>query len=262
MDVIDNRPRPRSKKEQLAGKRTKLAKSPITKISLQHMGEEEPGNQTPEDIQPLSPRFPPGKTGKYLLVSVLALAILAVVFLAVRQLLPGRAEKAAGGSTQALSQETDSPGLVIRSRDGGRVWVGERQGILSIEVLDKEGRPRVLLTLPPGKEPEFTLLDQSRQPRLALTLEPEKKPSAKPKEKSESAGPPAQETAKPETALPQKPVAYVGAVTSNKYHYPNCKWVRLIGPQGRITFQSVKEAKEKGYIPCPTCKPPLNEPSQ
>jgi hypothetical protein len=48
----------------------------------------------------------------------------------------------------------------------------------------------------------------------------------------------------------------VGSKTSNKYHYPTCKWGRAISPWRLIKFKAVKEAQERGYIPCPVCKPP------
>jgi MinD-like ATPase involved in chromosome partitioning or flagellar assembly len=52
---------------------------------------------------------------------------------------------------------------------------------------------------------------------------------------------------------------YVGSVTSNKYHYPECKWAKTILPERVLGFKSIAEAKTKGYIPCPTCKPPLGD---
>ncbi len=55
------------------------------------------------------------------------------------------------------------------------------------------------------------------------------------------------------------PVKYVGFVSSNKYHYPNCKWAAGINHYPHRTFSSVKEARAKGYIPCPTCNPPSHD---
>lgn len=49
---------------------------------------------------------------------------------------------------------------------------------------------------------------------------------------------------------------YVGSITSNKYHYPDCKWARTIRAHKLRGFGSVKEARKAGYIPCPTCRPP------
>jgi len=63
----------------------------------------------------------------------------------------------------------------------------------------------------------------------------------------------------PKTAKAKAPVIYVGSITSNKYHYPDCKWAAKIKPYKLRTFHSVKEAREKGYIPCPTCRPPRSD---
>ena len=57
----------------------------------------------------------------------------------------------------------------------------------------------------------------------------------------------------------EAPVRYVGSATSNKYHYPDCKWAKQIGPKRLVTFKSAEEAKEEGYIPCPACKPPSSD---
>ena len=52
---------------------------------------------------------------------------------------------------------------------------------------------------------------------------------------------------------------YLGSITSNKYHYPDCKWAKTIIPEKLISFNSVAEAEGKGYIRCPTCKPPSED---
>jgi hypothetical protein len=52
---------------------------------------------------------------------------------------------------------------------------------------------------------------------------------------------------------------YVGSKTSNKYHYPGCKWAAEIKPQNLIHFSSTAEAHKRGYIPCPTCHPPESD---
>jgi hypothetical protein len=49
---------------------------------------------------------------------------------------------------------------------------------------------------------------------------------------------------------------YVGSKSSNKYHYPTCKFVRWISPGNLIKFKSAAEARARRYVPCPTCKPP------
>jgi hypothetical protein len=52
---------------------------------------------------------------------------------------------------------------------------------------------------------------------------------------------------------------YVGSKTSNKYHYPGCKWAAEIKPQNLLHFSSTAEAHKRGYIPCPTCLPPSSD---
>jgi hypothetical protein len=68
------------------------------------------------------------------------------------------------------------------------------------------------------------------------------------------------------TNTPQEPqtpaVTYVGSITSNKYHYPECKWAKTIIPRKIRVFHSVAEAKKAGYIRCPVCQPPLTDGSE
>ncbi len=49
---------------------------------------------------------------------------------------------------------------------------------------------------------------------------------------------------------------YVGSKNSNVYHYPTCKSAQKIKPENLVTFNSAKDAQEKGYRPCKVCKPP------
>jgi hypothetical protein len=63
---------------------------------------------------------------------------------------------------------------------------------------------------------------------------------------------------KPAQEMPH--VHYVGSVTSDKYHYPDCKWAAQISPHKLLTFSSVNEARKRGYRPCPTCGPPRHDP--
>ena len=60
-----------------------------------------------------------------------------------------------------------------------------------------------------------------------------------------------------ESAVPM--VDYIGSITSNKYHYRDCKWAKTIIPRKVRVFHSVAEAHKAGYISCPTCKPPLTD---
>ena len=49
---------------------------------------------------------------------------------------------------------------------------------------------------------------------------------------------------------------FVGSTQSDKYHLPDCRHAESINPQNIISFGSVSEAKEAGYVPCGVCKPP------
>lgn len=71
---------------------------------------------------------------------------------------------------------------------------------------------------------------------------------------------PAATTTSQAAELPQ--VEYVGSRTSNKYHYRSCKWTKFIIPSKERVFHSVAEARKAGYVPCPTCNPPLTDEPQ
>lgn len=52
---------------------------------------------------------------------------------------------------------------------------------------------------------------------------------------------------------------YVGSKSSDKYHYPDCKWAKKISPQNLVTFKTVQEDMKAGYVPCKVCKPPTKD---
>jgi flagellar basal body-associated protein FliL len=52
---------------------------------------------------------------------------------------------------------------------------------------------------------------------------------------------------------------YVGSKNSNIYHYPTCRAAQKIKPENLVTFNSAKEAQEKGYRPCKVCRPPATD---
>jgi competence protein ComEC len=49
--------------------------------------------------------------------------------------------------------------------------------------------------------------------------------------------------------------AYVGSAESDKFHKPNCRYVKQILPENIIWFSSREDALAQGYIPCKVCKP-------
>ena len=46
---------------------------------------------------------------------------------------------------------------------------------------------------------------------------------------------------------------YVGSKNSNKYHKPDCRWVKKISKENLIYFETKEEAEENNYIGCKTC---------
>ena len=44
--------------------------------------------------------------------------------------------------------------------------------------------------------------------------------------------------------------------TSNKYHYPNCKWAQTIRPSTLLKFNTPEAAIQAGFKACKVCKPP------
>jgi hypothetical protein len=52
---------------------------------------------------------------------------------------------------------------------------------------------------------------------------------------------------------------YVASKKTKKYHYPSCQWAKRIKPENKVTFISVSEARQAGYIPCKVCKPPFSD---
>lgn len=49
--------------------------------------------------------------------------------------------------------------------------------------------------------------------------------------------------------------AFVGSVTSHRYHRPSCGWVRDIQRAKRLYFASAEAAAHRGYVPCGLCRP-------
>jgi len=49
---------------------------------------------------------------------------------------------------------------------------------------------------------------------------------------------------------------FLGSKKSDVYHYPNCRYVKMIKPENLIWFTSVEDARARGYRPCKVCKPP------
>lgn len=47
----------------------------------------------------------------------------------------------------------------------------------------------------------------------------------------------------------------VGSITSKKYHRSECRYAQKIKPENLISFSSIDDAMNQGYIPCKVCNP-------
>jgi hypothetical protein len=188
--------------------------------------------------------------------------------------------------TQWGRDQVETERLAIRGKDGRvHAWLGERDGQVSLCLLDKAGRSRAQMTLDAAGNPSLSLLDELQKTRVELkmgaggepVLSQVKEPALPAIAQSKAPAPSGDETAAPAAALPEPAasktpetaaalpeetpaavptVELVGSKTSNKYHHPDCKWAKKIRPERLVTFGSVEEAREKGYIPCPACNLP------
>jgi hypothetical protein len=179
--------------------------------------------------------------------------------------------------------------LVIKDAHGtARAGLGMLNGKVSLDLWDRRGKRRAALGLGPDGSPALALYDRDQRLRAELNLGPDGAPRFTLREnlgvpgqaKAKAAPAPSSQPARPGTVIgseggtvaspPVGPsgslsttdreagaeVVYVGSKTSNKYHYPTCKWAQKIRPDHLIIFNSVKKAQAHHYIPCPVCKPP------
>ncbi len=192
--------------------------------------------------------------------------------------------------------DKEGPRVWVGKRDGQVILnLLDKAGRSRVDVsLDASGSPclsffnellqkRAELTMGPNGEP---VLRQVKEPALPVGHEskaPVSPEIAAPKapspeaalpenpdnHKAATVGPPEAPANKgpgPVSALPGETgsnppstipaVKFVGSKTSNKYHYPDCRWAKQIRPENLVTFSSAEEAREKGYVSCPECKPP------
>jgi hypothetical protein len=168
-----------------------------------------------------------------------------------------------------------------------RAWLGEKNGNPVLSLNDPQGKVRAALGLAKDGSPSLLLYDQDHRLRAGLHLWPNGTPKLFLRNHSSLLGkaqPDAQSGADTQlttavsnlggeggtlvdsvTGEAQNPsqvrdaateTYFVGSKTSNKYHFPECKWAKTIRPSHLIIFKSLKDAQDRGYIPCPACKPP------
>ncbi|MHB9071885.1 MAG: Ada metal-binding domain-containing protein [Desulfobaccales bacterium] len=188
--------------------------------------------------------------------------------------------------TQTPQGSLEVQSLMVRDQNGYiRAWLGEKDGKLALNLRDQKGKLRAVMGLGVDGAPALILYDEKQQVRAELQLGPGGEPrfnlrdksSLQGKTKQHAPGDPdnqqalavsnpgdedgtmASPAAGQEETVARDAAAetiFVGSKTSNKYHNPNCKWVRTIKRSNLIKFKSLEEAQGRHYIPCPVCKPP------
>jgi hypothetical protein len=108
----------------------------------------------------------------------------------------------------------------------------------------------------PGAGPEAGTTDSPAAGQAAVPEPPAEVAAPAPPAEAASPAPPVEVASPVAPPEAESEVEFVGSKTSNKYHYPTCKWVKWIHPSKLIKFKSPAEAEEHRYTPCPLCKPP------
>jgi Metal binding domain of Ada len=171
-----------------------------------------------------------------------------------------------GNIRASLGKTGDKVGLDLWDAHGHRratLGLGA-EGVPGLAFYDQEQRVRAELNLGPEGEPKFTVRDQHGKEIPKEPKSPDDSVHQQPPGGtglgSEAGVLPSPPSGPAEAVSPKRDaeaeVEFVGSKTSNKYHYPTCKWVKAISPWNVIKFKSAKEAQERHYIPCPVCKPP------
>ena len=178
--------------------------------------------------------------------------------------------------------------LVVRDPNGHiRASLGATDGKVRLDLWDPQGHLRASLGLGSDGTPGLAFYDQDQRVRAELHLGADGEPQFTWRDKrslqgktepnafsgsshwphrrgtllgaddSAVASPPAGQTgAVSPNREAEAEVELVGSKTSNKYHYPTCKWVREITPGKLIKFKSAAAAQARQYVACPVCKPP------
>ena len=148
-----------------------------------------------------------------------------------------------------------------QGRRGATLGLGAA-GAHGLAFYDQDQRLRAELNLGPDGKPKFTLPDQrgittQKEPKSPddAALKPPPAGTGLGSEVGAGPSPPAG-PAKAVSPPRKAEVKFVGFKRSNKYHYPTCKWARTRYPGQLLKFKSAAQAQERGYIPCPVCKPP------
>ena len=207
-----------------------------------------------------------------LLMGLFGLTLGVQSYVLVRPQFPGSAGEALvvrdlkGNIRASLRDTGDKVGLDLWDAQGHRratLGLGA-EGAPGLALYDQDQRVRAELNLGPDGEPKFILWDQRGRETPKEPKPPDDSAHQRPPggtDLGSEGGPLPSPPAGPAEAVSpnrdaEAEVEFLGSKTSNKYHYPTCKWVKGISPGRVIKFKSATEAQERNYVPCPACKPP------
>jgi hypothetical protein len=225
-------------------------------------------------VEKLAGQYRRLKVSGVIILGLLGVILVTQAYLLFRPQAPGPAGEALvvrdpkGNIRASLRDAGDKVGLDLWDAQGRRratLGLGA-EGAPGLAFYDQDQRVRAELNLGPDGEPKFTLRDQRSQETQKEAAPPDDSARQRPPGETglgAEAGAPPSPPAGPAEAVSPPPKAeaeaeadFVGFKKSNKYHYPTCKWARTRYPSQLLRFKSPEEAQERGYIPCPVCKPP------
>ena len=205
---------------------------------------------------------------RVLIMGVLAVILATQAYVLFRSYLPGLAGEAlvVRGPNGKIRASLDAAGDIVRldlwdpqGRRRATLGLGS-EGTPGLAFYDRDQRLRAELKLGIDGEPEFTLRDTaSLQGQTEINVpndsgnQRQRGGAVSGSEEGTVASQAAAVSPKPAAAAE---VELVGSKTENYYHYPTCKWAKVIARLKLIKFKSAAEAQARQLVPCPLCKPP------
>ena len=148
--------------------------------------------------------------------------------------------------TQWGGGQVETGMLTIRGKDGvRRAWLGERDGRISLGLLDKAGKTRVEVSLDAVGSPSLCLIDELQQHRVELKMGPGGEPVLRQvKEPALPVGPeskapvaPGNETTAPAVAAPETAASKAPKTEAALPENPGNDKSATIGPAGESRQQ-------------------------
>lgn len=160
-----------------------------------------------------------------------------------------------GPAASVKGSALEAQAIASHGQDGRTLAkIGEPEGTVSSELKDATGDAQARISLGGSDGQKFNLQNKDQKNLVERGGGRAASPVVENPEKALASTSLSNSVSAPENIVAPR---YVGSRTSDKYHYPHCKWVNLIKSERLQSFSSVKEAQDNGnYVRCPTCQPP------